>query len=374
MTLRALACSLLGVLGCGVPHKIGTITTDSGILGGQADSGSGISDSGSPSDGGPNNNVCGRSTCDGCCDSSGACIIDTTASKCGIRGGACTICTSNSTCSAGFCSICRGCIDPMTGACQGGLSNSACGRNGQLCSACNSSASESCSGGVCGSGASCNAGNCPGGCCDGSQCRVRLPPGGGTAWSTEHCGNTGTGGEACIACAANEVCDISGVGHCRVPGALGDAGVRGDAGVDAGFTWSGTGMVNRGKNTFRIDVTCPQGGQVGVVWGTDMYTDDSSVCTAGVHAGLITVAAGGPLTYTVRKGLASYVSSVRNGITSSSWGANAGSFCFADAGCPPIEQINVGAVTWTTTPLEKGLVFADEASIMKTLKRPTPGL
>ena len=40
-------------------------------------------------------------------------------------------------------------------------------------------------------------------------------------------------------------------------------------------------------------LTCEPNGTPGEVWGTDPYSDDSSLCTAAVHAGKITVKKGG---------------------------------------------------------------------------------
>ena len=40
-------------------------------------------------------------------------------------------------------------------------------------------------------------------------------------------------------------------------------------------------------------MSCPPGGRGGSVWGTDVYTSDSSVCEAAVHAGVIRRADGG---------------------------------------------------------------------------------
>jgi hypothetical protein len=67
------------------------------------------------------------------------------------------------------------------------------------------------------------------------------------------------------------------------------------------------------------------------VWGTDVYTDDSSVCTAAVHAGLITLAGGGTVTAEIRPGQSSYKGSTRNGITSSPYASWLGSFIFPGA-------------------------------------------
>lgn len=56
----------------------------------------------------------------------------------------------------------------------------------------------------------------------------------------------------------------------------------------------------------------------GPVWGTDVYTDDSSVCHAAVHAGIIGFD-GGVVTVVALPGRASYAASERNGVASSPW-------------------------------------------------------
>ena len=71
----------------------------------------------------------------------------------------------------------------------------------------------------------------------------------------------------------------------------------------------------------RFVYSCPAGGPAGSIWGTDVYTHDSSICTAAVHVGRITLAAGGVITMEMAAGQASYTSSTRNGITSGSWGS-----------------------------------------------------
>ena len=73
---------------------------------------------------------------------------------------------------------------------------------------------------------------------------------------------------------------------------------------------------------------CPAGGTADGIWGTDIYTYDSSICTAAVHAGVISFGNGGPVTIRLRPGAPSYTGSTRNGVTSSSYGAWGGSFIF----------------------------------------------
>jgi hypothetical protein len=86
---------------------------------------------------------------------------------------------------------------------------------------------------------------------------------------------------------------------------------------------------HRGKNGQRFTYSCPGNGRTNErVWGTDIYTDDSSICTAAVHVGLITFASGGTVTIEIRPDPGSYTSSARNGVTSEGFGGWRGSFVF----------------------------------------------
>jgi hypothetical protein len=99
--------------------------------------------------------------------------------------------------------------------------------------------------------------------------------------------------------------------------------------------WGTNATTLRGRNGQRFGFSCPAGGTAGRVWGTDVYTDDTSICTAGVHAGMITLAGGGVVTVEIRPGQDSYQASERNGIGSSSYGGWPGSFAVAGAAAPP---------------------------------------
>ncbi|HSN31020.1 MAG TPA: LCCL domain-containing protein [Kofleriaceae bacterium] len=67
------------------------------------------------------------------------------------------------------------------------------------------------------------------------------------------------------------------------------------------------------------------------VWGSGIYTQDSSICGAAVHAGVIPTT-GGQVTVKAAPGCAKYDGSSQNGITTQGWGAYAGSFYFPSAG------------------------------------------
>jgi hypothetical protein len=68
------------------------------------------------------------------------------------------------------------------------------------------------------------------------------------------------------------------------------------------------------------------GASEGSLWGTDVYTDDSSIALAAVHAGLLAPGERGTLRVTVREGLPAYQGSTRNGITSRPYAQWGGSF------------------------------------------------
>lgn len=69
----------------------------------------------------------------------------------------------------------------------------------------------------------------------------------------------------------------------------------------------------------RETVLCPAGGKLEGAWGTDIYTDDSSICTAAVHAGLISAKDGGSVTIEMRPDAGQYAGSTRNGVRTGDW-------------------------------------------------------
>jgi hypothetical protein len=69
----------------------------------------------------------------------------------------------------------------------------------------------------------------------------------------------------------------------------------------------------RGMNGERYTYHCPPGKPLpSRVGGSGPYTDDSSICSAAVHAGAIHAKDGGDVTIEIRPGEASYPGSERN--------------------------------------------------------------
>jgi hypothetical protein len=73
----------------------------------------------------------------------------------------------------------------------------------------------------------------------------------------------------------------------------------------------------RGFNGERFRFRCPPGKTApGQVIGSGPYTDGSSICGAGVHAGIISGATGGFVTIEVRPGEAHYLASLSHYVQS----------------------------------------------------------
>ena len=90
----------------------------------------------------------------------------------------------------------------------------------------------------------------------------------------------------------------------------------------------------RGINGARFRFQCPPGRLVpGQVIGSGPYTDNSSICAAGVHAGVIGAASGGLVTIEVLPGEAHYRATLRHYVQSNEYdGFWSGSFLIVAEG------------------------------------------
>lgn len=79
-----------------------------------------------------------------------------------------------------------------------------------------------------------------------------------------------------------------------------------------------------------LNCTCPKGEAEGTVWGSGVYTSDSSVCLAARHAGVIKK--GGEVEVRKSEGCKAYEGSERNGVKTSDWGSFEHSFYFPKKG------------------------------------------
>jgi hypothetical protein len=156
-----------------------------------------------------------------------------------------------------------------------------------------------------------------------------------TAWHTDWNGTCTAG-----LCLANT----------SAPGGGGTAPAAG--GVEPkvyGTDWADTARFLRGKPGTFVFV-CPAAGRKDQVWGTDVYTDTSSVCTAALHDGAFGYDNGGIVTIRMLPGRAAYSGSVRNGITSVDWGAWPGSFEIVSAvRGSDVPGVKMGGAGWTAS-------------------------
>lgn len=116
-------------------------------------------------------------------------------------------------------------------------------------------------------------------------------------------------------------------------------------------TWEANAGSLNGKEGDTMILSCSPGGTAHSVWGSDIYTADSSICTAGVHSGLITFQQGGTVTVELRAGRSVYGCSERNGVVTSPYGAYQRSFVFKTPNTDAIvrEAENQTPVLWNTS-------------------------
>jgi hypothetical protein len=100
--------------------------------------------------------------------------------------------------------------------------------------------------------------------------------------------------------------------------------------------WQRYACEHRGAIDETFDYECPAGGIPRRIWGDVTYTDDSAVCAAAIHAGVIDPEQGGSATVRITPGRAAYVGIARNEITSDPWNRWPGSFEFFDRSEPDV--------------------------------------
>ena len=97
---------------------------------------------------------------------------------------------------------------------------------------------------------------------------------------------------------------------------------------------------------YRITITGTVGG---AIWGTDIYTSDSYIPAAAVHAGFITNGQTKEVYIKVVQGLNEYIGSTRNGVSTSGYGGWGLSYQFVSAPMSYKATISPGGVEWSYT-------------------------
>ena len=107
-----------------------------------------------------------------------------------------------------------------------------------------------------------------------------------------------------------------------------DAATQAPASDPAIDPWAVNAVEHRAQTGDEFTYDCPPADEsrIDSVWGTEVYTDDSSICTAAVHVGAITIDDGGEVTIEITAGEDSYEGTEQNGIESLDYGPWGGSF------------------------------------------------
>lgn len=123
------------------------------------------------------------------------------------------------------------------------------------------------------------------------------------------------------------------------------------AGKGTPTAWEANATSLNGKDGETFTLACSPGGTAHTVWGSDIYTADSSICTAGVHSGLITYQQGGAVTIELRSGRTIYGCSERNGVVTSPYGSYQHSFVFKTPNTEAVvrEAEDQTPVLWNTS-------------------------
>jgi hypothetical protein len=101
----------------------------------------------------------------------------------------------------------------------------------------------------------------------------------------------------------------------------------------------------------RLTFVCPAGDGRASVYGTDVYTAESGVCAAAIHAGVLALGQAGAVTIVFGSGAEQFRGSERNGVVTRSYGRWPQSYTFARDGAP-------GRISWRTQWNQVPMEFA----------------
>lgn len=110
-------------------------------------------------------------------------------------------------------------------------------------------------------------------------------------------------------------------------------------GATLSANWRTDARAYRGQVGTVVNVICPPGGPGGTVWGSDIYSDDSSVCAAALHSGRVSPATGGAFQIQILPGQANYMATLRNGVTTRPFRSYPGSFSIVGGPLPGLQAM-----------------------------------
>lgn len=109
-----------------------------------------------------------------------------------------------------------------------------------------------------------------------------------------------------------------------------------------------------GESGSSTTVLCPAKCRGPLVWGTDIYANDSSVCVAAQHAGVYDGSQDTSVRVRFLPGKDAYQGSTKNGVTTHHWGAWSRSFSVDSPGASPSKATRTGKSTAGTILTDGG--------------------
>ncbi|XP_071985090.1 cysteine-rich secretory protein LCCL domain-containing 2-like [Engystomops pustulosus] len=121
-----------------------------------------------------------------------------------------------------------------------------------------------------------------------------------------------------------------------------------------------------------MDVYCPSGciNKNLSLWGTNIYTENTPVCLAAIHAGIISNG-GGYIMVQKMPSQENYTGSIRNGLTSLNYGISNTSFTFPNSSIMSTATVTIASTISTTTSITPSTTTSDTKPISTTVTTPT---
>ena len=96
------------------------------------------------------------------------------------------------------------------------------------------------------------------------------------------------------------------------------------------IAWNENASKIRARLDQAFEYSCPEAGTISRVYGTDIYTSGSSICSAAVHAGIINARDGGRVKIQILGPQDFFNGTERNGVNSLKYGKYDSSFIFIE--------------------------------------------
>lgn len=125
-----------------------------------------------------------------------------------------------------------------------------------------------------------------------------------------------------------------------------------------GITEAGSASNFARETGRRVTVICPAISEPSTeIWGTDIYADDSAICTAAIHASVLPMDQAGVVTIVMVGSADRFRGSPRNGVTSQDYANGDSAYIFS-------RSTEAGTIDWSTTALNIPEGFSSPVTVI----------